>query len=298
MTRFLCIVLALGLAAVAPVAAQGADPRLEALVAAERKFAAASVATSTQAAFLANLGEDSILFAPYARPGRAWTESNPGGKGLLTWEPSYALLSSSGDLGLTTGPWEYRKGRSLDEPPVASGHFSTVWRRHADGVWRVAIDCGVAYPRPAELEAAWSPNSGRGGVLPAGQGDGAKAPESLAAAESAFESSLAAKGVDATYTQFLGADPRVYRDNRDPAIERASAIALARADGAAVAWKTEGVVASKSGDLGYTYGRGERPGQTAGGAERFTFLRVWQHGAANGWRIVLEVVNLVPSDAK
>lgn len=50
--------------------------------------------------------------------------------------------AAAGDLGYATGP--YRFEATVDGRPVRStGRFVTVWRRGADGVWRIAVDHGA-----------------------------------------------------------------------------------------------------------------------------------------------------------
>src|SRR5438445_12643638 len=79
------------------------------LVESERDFAKTSVAKGTREAFLAYLADDAILFRPHPVPGKKWMQDHPAPPGLLTWEPIFADISRSGDLGYTTGPWEFRK---------------------------------------------------------------------------------------------------------------------------------------------------------------------------------------------
>ena len=66
----------------------------------------------------------------------------------LSWEPTYAEIAASGDLGYTLGRYVRRgsdgKGGSLE----ATGQYFTVWKRGADGEWRVAVDGGVPDPEP------------------------------------------------------------------------------------------------------------------------------------------------------
>src|SRR5262245_2445266 len=111
---------------------------LDSLVGAERDFARLSLARGVRDAFLANLAEDSIIFRPNAVPGRQWFENNPPPATLrLEWEPEFADIASTGDLGYTTGPFERR--RTPQDPP-AFGHYVTLWRKQADGKWKVALD--------------------------------------------------------------------------------------------------------------------------------------------------------------
>jgi ketosteroid isomerase-like protein len=67
----------------------------------------------------------------------------------LTWTPTDAVLGPSGDMGYT---WSHYEGRSKDangNPVVTSGRFITIWRREADGSWKVVLDAGANDPPEA-----------------------------------------------------------------------------------------------------------------------------------------------------
>lgn len=65
----------------------------------------------------------------------------------LTWDPNYAEVSASGDMGYTVGRYEARS--SLDgDTRVDSGTYLTVWRRQDDGIWKVKAEIGN--PDPTE----------------------------------------------------------------------------------------------------------------------------------------------------
>jgi ketosteroid isomerase-like protein len=61
----------------------------------------------------------------------------------LDWEPEQAVASQSGDLGYTIGRWQSivvtEDGR---DSVTASGNYVSIWRRDANGEWRVAADIG------------------------------------------------------------------------------------------------------------------------------------------------------------
>jgi len=60
----------------------------------------------------------------------------------LTWDPVLAEVSKSGDLGYTVGRYESRRIGPSGEPVVVNGSYVTIWRREADGAWKVALDIG------------------------------------------------------------------------------------------------------------------------------------------------------------
>lgn len=59
----------------------------------------------------------------------------------ITWEPNYAEVATSGDMGYTVGRYE-RRSRVDGEPVVDSGTYLTVWRRQEDGTWKAKADIG------------------------------------------------------------------------------------------------------------------------------------------------------------
>jgi ketosteroid isomerase-like protein len=65
--------------------------------------------------------------------------SKPGAK--MRWQPGYAEVQ--GDLGFTTGRWQLIAGSDgrQDKTP-GGGHYVTVWRRQADGGWKIVFDMG------------------------------------------------------------------------------------------------------------------------------------------------------------
>lgn len=58
----------------------------------------------------------------------------------FSWQPLCAMVSNDETLGFTYGTW-----RIGDR---ATGMYTSVWRRDADGHWKVAVDSGFADPEP------------------------------------------------------------------------------------------------------------------------------------------------------
>src|SRR3954471_18767867 len=121
------------------------------LVQMEHDFANAAASKGTREAFIEYLADDGIIFQPGPVNGKKfWTERQPR-KGLLSWQPAFADVSRAGDLGYTTGPWEFRPNGPEDQP-VAFGQYFTIWKKQRDGSWKAALDRGVttekSFPRP------------------------------------------------------------------------------------------------------------------------------------------------------
>jgi ketosteroid isomerase-like protein len=77
-------------------------------------------------------GSDAILAwatATFAMPGFA-----------VSWQATSAEVASSGDLGYTTGAYDFQ-GQMPDGTPMTDrGKYATVWEKQADGTWKVVVD--------------------------------------------------------------------------------------------------------------------------------------------------------------
>ena len=60
----------------------------------------------------------------------------------LTWEPSRAEVSASGDLGYTVGRYTSVRVGNLGQEVRSSGLYVSIWRRQEDGSWKVEMDLG------------------------------------------------------------------------------------------------------------------------------------------------------------
>jgi ketosteroid isomerase-like protein len=60
----------------------------------------------------------------------------------LTWSAVGADIASSGDLGYTWGNYEFLSKDKDGNQRVEHGKYTTVWKKQADGSWKVALDMG------------------------------------------------------------------------------------------------------------------------------------------------------------
>jgi ketosteroid isomerase-like protein len=256
---------------------------LDSLAQAEREFARLSLAQGVRDAFLANLGEDSIIFRPNAVAGRQWFENNPPPPTLrLEWAPEFADIASSGDLGYTTGPFERR--RTPQDPP-AFGHYVTLWRKQADGKWKVALDTGISHamsPKPASVAS------------PRISSDVQKqrAPNEIEAARAALVQREGRYSSDPQSVLVqLDSAARVYREGGFPVMGRnAIRDALSGVKGA-FTWKLTKVEVSKSADFGYTYGTADfKPADASKPIESSNFVRIWKKQGAD-WKVLLDLLD-------
>lgn len=67
----------------------------------------------------------------------------------LTWTPTDAMMGPSGDMGYTWGHYEGRSKDANGNPVLTSGRYITMWRKQADGTWKVVLDAGANEPPAA-----------------------------------------------------------------------------------------------------------------------------------------------------
>ena len=64
----------------------------------------------------------------------------------ILWTPE--VVEASGGIGYTTGPSEIRVKQKDGSEKVQRGRYVSIWRRKADGRWKVALDIGTFEPAP------------------------------------------------------------------------------------------------------------------------------------------------------
>lgn len=259
---FLFAVLALSACASAPSAE---PPSADAVVAAERAFAARAGEIAWIPAFREFVAPDGQLARPegYIDAPAELANSEDDGNRNLFWWPAFAGISRSGDFGFTTGPV------SFDEQRTARVHYFTVWRRQPDGSWRWIYDGGVGAIAEPNLIAP----GGAPATLATASG-GVGSAEAAVAAVRALESS---GGLGAR----LADDAQVFRTRERRGVGAEAATAFA-AQGE-VAYTPLRIEASAGGDLVMVLGTAI---WTSDGTETHSqYARMWQF-REGGWRIV------------
>jgi ketosteroid isomerase-like protein len=261
-----------------------------ALVEIEHAFAKVAATKGTRDAFLEFLADDGIVFQPGPVNGKKfWSERQPA-KGLLSWQPAFADVSRAGDLGYTTGPWEYRPNGPEDQP-VAFGQYFTIWKKQRDGAWKALLDRGVSTEKsyPARVVQFPLHDESSGGET---NFDVARGKASLLKLEAEFSALSVRKGTPAAFDAYLANDARVLRPNSAPAIEKDNAMVLISGSAGTLTLKPITADVSASGDMGYTYGAFELRGHDIA-LEHGSYVRVWKKQGRD-WRVVMDVMSPDP----
>ncbi len=291
----LWMLAALAALPVFPAAAATVDRQaaLDSLVAAEKAFAKAAAEKGTREAFLQYLADESTVLNPDPTPGKeAWKARRPQPT-FLSWYPVRAEISQAGDLGWDTGPWQLRPQGKKDKT-VLHGFFVTVWRKQADGTFKVEYDGGTNSNEapPADLTAVKIAKAIPAQVESPPTVDSSLAQRAILSTEHDFAKAAATQGVAAAYDAFLTDDSRLHREGAFPIVSKAEIVKTLQAKKPAAIWTPILARVSSSGDLGYSLSKGTLA------ASAGYFVRIWRK-QGNAWKLVLEVFSPLPprSDA-
>lgn len=67
----------------------------------------------------------------------------------LSWTPTGAQMGPSNDMGFTWGHYEGRSTDKNGQPVITSGRYMTIWKKQADGKWKVTMDASAVEPTEA-----------------------------------------------------------------------------------------------------------------------------------------------------
>lgn len=70
------------------------------------------------------------------------------GDWTIVWAPENAYMSASMDLGVTWGRYVYKAEGADGAAIEAHGKYTTVWKKDAQGTWKVVLDTGNTNPKP------------------------------------------------------------------------------------------------------------------------------------------------------
>jgi ketosteroid isomerase-like protein len=267
------------------------DPQaIQRMVATERAFAAAAAEIGARDGFLTFFADDAIeLTAGRDGPSATVNRAKEALRRLpspalplvtrLLWEPFTGQVSGDGTLGWLTGA--YVSLNQVTHDITSHGAYFSVWRRQADGTWRVWLDEGISLPDvwqdASPFRAAPEPDVGTAGTP----------------TETIEEAEHTLAGGGEAWRARLAADVRVHRDGHMPYVSRAAA-----ATGATEAWQSfrytlVTATVAGSGDLGV--GLGGYDATTPTGLQHGTVVRIWKRDLTGRWRVVFETSKAAPN---
>ena len=289
--RFICIVFVFF---IVQVSAQG-QSALQEMVKTEQAFSKMAEEKNARDAFMAFIADDGLLFRPGAVNGKKWMIEHPvppsDKKPLLAWQPKFAGMAASGDMGFTTGPWEAKEDIK-DEKPQAYGHFVTVWKKQADGSWKFVVELGISHPQSGGPQTLWQPVATNKDISfkPVDQ---ASALKELLDRDRQFSAELVKEGLAKTFLAYASSEIRLYLAGELPYVGSQAVAEVLAKKKPRIKWDLINGDVSRAGDLGYTHGTYEVTHDSKDVNERGSYVRIWQKQGGE-WRIVMDVTNVHP----
>jgi len=77
---------------------------------------------------------------------RAWADFFAPDGPTLSWTPTKGEVIGAGDVGYTTGRSVFRQKGTDGKVTERRGQYVTVWKKQADGSWKVVFDTGSTLP--------------------------------------------------------------------------------------------------------------------------------------------------------
>ncbi|MBI2284071.1 MAG: hypothetical protein HYU71_10205 [Bacteroidetes bacterium] len=256
--------------------AASAQKGLNGLVEAERAFARFTESHTIRDGFLKFMDTTGLIFQQ-GKPLNAHQvyQRQKAGPGVLSWAPDFAVISVSGDMGVTSGPYIIRPA-SLTDTPVARGYFSSIWRINALGAWKNLADLGTASPT-AELPVKELLSFGL-----SGQNLPDRSFTSILLLDSLFNTAIIDRNSQ-VWEEFLTTETRMTLDRQAPASgeKQVTAALLQAPDGLQLAVIGGGI--SPAGDFAYTYG------VVINGNRKENYLRAWIYRQKE-WKLILQTI--------
>ena len=261
------------------------DP-LDDMVRTEQRFAARALVVGWKQAFLEYFADSASGFdADQVVPAKEQLRKRPDPpKDLqLIWEPRYGDIASSGDLGYLTGPVR-RINPAANEGRPQPALYASVWKRQADGSFRVVMDVGVLTPAPVTFRPGFTraPQTDRYARNTTVQ----SAVKSLRDTDAALTNALH-RGQSDAYRGHLAEGARFHRPDVMPIVGEQAIVAWLASQPRYAAGESRFAETSMAGDLGYTYGTYALDGTQA---SHGFYVRVWSRGRDGVWRISLDVL--------
>ena len=115
---------------------------------------AKAVADRSLQTFVSLVDDDAIFFGKGVARGKnavskAWLPFFTDRTLFLKWYPTQVEISSSGDLGYSIGEYERTSKDAAGYPASVTGNYVSIWRKQADGRWKIVLDIGTpGTPKP------------------------------------------------------------------------------------------------------------------------------------------------------
>jgi ketosteroid isomerase-like protein len=269
---------------ISPAYAQQTD-KVGQLVSAENFFAALAKEKGMKKAFLTVSDDNTLIFRPDpVQPGKFF-KNKQDDPARLSWEPSYAKISKSGDWGFTTGPYTFKE---TDTSNITYyGQYLSVWKKNQKDIWKLALDLGIPHPKPSKTPKLIFVNPANEKFMHQYSTVRQKQREEIVfSSDELLATTLTADNVIARQT-FLAPECRLLFPGYEPIVGKDAVTAFWQKQNVKLTSKPVKADRAYSGELAFTYGDASisRNGEDA----LYHYVRIWEVQSGFEWNVILEI---------
>lgn len=251
------------------------------LVAAENYFNLKVQEKGLKKAFITVSDNNTIAFRPGPVPAERYYKEQPDSIGFLKLEPAIAKISKSMDWGFTAGPYVFNP----DESKTRSyyGTYLSVWKKNPRGVWKLAMDAGVAHKKPTNTLKKRFVNPTDVKYIHQKSDKRLQQREDIVFSSDKLMSTIMKADNKIAQTEFLTEDSWLLFPGYEPMTNKKTIMEF---------WKKKGYKAltypikadrAISGEIAYTYGTATIL------AKKYNYIRVWEVQPGFKWSVIVEV---------
>jgi hypothetical protein len=197
------------------------------------------------------------------------------GPGILNWEPAFAVISASGDMGATTGPYEFR-AKTIQDTPVGRGIFFSVWHINSSGEWKNMADFGSSYKMQAPMVQKVKE------ITPDKSKTVEQDREGLMQLDKKFNTALQDRNIGG-WMPYTSTDSWLNTDGQLPATGMLQIADVLQKLPAGLQINTTAAELSAAHDFGYTHGT------VVNGSKLNNYLRVWIYRNKQ-WQVIIQTL--------
>lgn len=261
--------------------AQRTDGTAKSLVKAETEFAASAAKNGIKTAFNSYSAANALVFRPNPVNAKTYYATQANDKNL-SWTPSFAKVSRSGDWGFTTGAYELN-----ETDKKLYGQYLSVWKA-INGKWELVLDLGAEHnkplkpvtPRFEDPKDYYKPKFNGEKQMAAGR-------EIILTTEKTLDATLKSYDV-AAFGSFLNSDASVIFPGYEPINGKNNIIAFYNSLVSKIALKTTAADKSAGGDLAYTYGIATID-YKADLRESFNYVFIYERQPDHNWNLIQQI---------
>lgn len=266
--------------------AQKSDGTTKSLINAEKDFSKSIAKKGDREAYLDYSSANTLVFRPNPVNAKTFYAAQTKGTNELSWEPNFAKVSRSGDLGFTTGPYE------IAGTEKKYGQYLSVWKAE-NGTWKLAMDLATESNKPlAKTTARFEEPKDR--FIPKffNEKEQKASKDVILTTEKTLNTFLKTHGI-AAFGGFLTNNARLLFPGNEAIEGKGKILTFFNGMFSKINLKTTGVDKALGSDLAYTYGVATVD-YKADLRESFNYVFVYEKAADASWNLIIQA--FVPAE--